>query len=88
MSELSWLVDFIREQGKKHNPPSILLGTVVHAPPSLVIGAAGIQLDGDDLYVASDLMKADELNMGDTVALMPMEDRQKFIVLCKVVKPG
>ncbi|CAH0121054.1 MULTISPECIES: DUF2577 family protein [unclassified Paenibacillus] len=88
MSDMSWLVEFIREQGKKYNPLPMMLGEVSALPPSLKIKAAGIELEPDDLLAAADLLVVDALRIGDTVAVMPMQGGQTFIVLCKVVKPN
>ncbi|OPA80224.1 hypothetical protein BVG16_05630 [Paenibacillus selenitireducens] len=86
MSDLSWLVQFIRDQGTKDRPPTLLLGQVKSAIPSLVVQTQGMELDQEDLLVAADLMLKDALLSGDTVALMPLAQGQQFLVLSKVVK--
>jgi hypothetical protein len=78
----SELLNLMREQGAKYNPPTIQLGRVISATPlKIIIG--DLQLDKSDIYI-NDSIKS-SLIIGDLVAVLPMEDRQKFIVLCKVV---
>jgi len=86
MSELSWLVEFIRDQGQKSMGTSVLLGQVIAVPPALVVRVQGMDLMADDLYISSSLLLPDALRAGDRVALMPLVGGQQFIVLNKVVK--
>ncbi|WP_152397548.1 hypothetical protein [Paenibacillus guangzhouensis] len=88
MSELSWLVEFIRDQGQKSMGPSVLLGQVLTVPPSLVVRVQGMDLMVEDLYISSSLLLPDALRIGDRVTLMPLAGGQQFIVLSKVVKMG
>lgn len=86
MSDLSWLVQFIREQGAKDRPPTMLLGQVKSAPPSLIVQTQGMELDHEDLLITAELKLKDALLQGDTVALMPLAQGQQFLVISKVVK--
>lgn len=83
---MSWFVDFIRSQGGRAGSPSMMLGAVTAAAP-LQVKVGGIELDGGDLNVAEPLTQPGAVQVGDTVAVMPMGGGQTFIVLCKVVKP-
>jgi len=87
VGELSWFVDFIRSQGTRAGSPSIMLGTVTASSP-LQVKVGGIELDGGDLYVSEQLRQPGAVQVGDTVAVMPLSGGQTFIVLSKVVKPG
>ena len=88
MSELSWLVEFIRDQGQKSLVPSVLIGQVRAVPPALVVRAERMDLEAEDLYVSSSLLLPEALHVGDKVVLMPLASGQQFIVLSKVVKMG
>ncbi|SKA99321.1 Protein of unknown function [Caloramator quimbayensis] len=78
----SELLQVMREQGAKYNPPTIEIGQIISATP-LKIKINDLQLDKSDIYI-NDSIKS-SLIAGDLVAVLPMTDRQKFIVLCKVV---
>ncbi|WP_442601720.1 DUF2577 family protein [Paenibacillus sp. KN14-4R] len=98
---MSWLIDLIREQGAKHNPPSLLHGEVMALEPEMKIKLGDLLLTRPFLLVAEHLThsrvsgqavgKFDEvtlakpLEVGDTVAVMPTADFQRYVVLCKVV---
>lgn len=92
------LIQFMREEGGYYNPPSILLAEVVNPSPLVIKIGDDLQIDRDNLRVADYLLAnytrqtsagtitfTDTLQVGDTLAVIPTEDRQTFIVLCKVV---
>lgn len=76
------MLNMMRGQGAKNNPPIISTGTVISSNP-LQIEFGDLPLMADDLLINSSL----SLNAGDIVAIQPSLDRQTYIVLCKVVKP-
>ncbi|MCG7410129.1 DUF2577 domain-containing protein [Paenibacillus sp. ACRRX] len=86
MSQWSWFVDYIREQGAKYNPPYMMVGEVLEPSPKLQIRVEGIVLGTEDLWVAESLLDRN-IPTGAQVAIMPMQDSQRFIVLGKVVRP-
>ncbi|WP_028547042.1 DUF2577 family protein [Paenibacillus taiwanensis] len=86
MSQWSWFVDYIREQGAKYNPPFMLVGEVLEPSPKLQIRVEGIVLRAEDLWVTESLLDR-HISPGTQVAIMPMQDSQRFIVLGKVVRP-
>lgn len=73
----------MQEQGKKYNPPSICLGEIISVSP-LVIRTGDLELDNEDLLLSTTV--SDNPKQGDLVALLPTENRQTYIVLCKLVK--
>lgn len=78
------LLNIMQEQGKKFNPPTICLGEIISVSP-LIIRTGDLELDSEDLLLSTTL--SDNQVQGDLVALFPTENRQIYIVLCKVVKP-
>ncbi|MBD8500746.1 DUF2577 family protein [Paenibacillus arenosi] len=86
MSQWSWLVDYIREQGAKLNPPTMLIGEVTASIPNFKVKVMGLELDRDELWIA-DSLQGRELLVGEKVAVMPLVDNQQFVVLCRVVRP-
>ena len=74
----------MQEQGRKSNPPSICLGEIISVSP-LAIRTGDLKLDSDDLLLSTTV--SDDQRQGDLVALFPTENRQTYIVLCKVAKP-
>lgn len=80
------LIDFYRNLV----PPSSswALGTVKSAVP-LRIALAGELLEPTDLLCAYPLLYSthpeERLQAGDKVALLPSQDEQHYLVLCKVV---
>lgn len=98
MNSIEELIEEMRRQGAKNNPPEMQLGTVKSGG---IIEAYGHQLSKKDYLIAADLNKKIEftcsydghrteykdnmLNPGDTVVVYKMEN--VFVVLTKVVKP-
>lgn len=104
---ISTILNIMRTQGAKDNPPSLMLGKVSCINPILVqIG--DLQLDKDDLYINKTLLEYNrDINLSITVAsdtvvvnslpcktllktdsivvLYPIENNQKYIVLCEVI---
>lgn len=78
------ILNIMQEQGKKYNPPSICLGEISSINP-LAIKTGDLELDNEDLLVSTTVSANPK--QGDLVALLPTENRQTYIVLCKVVKP-
>lgn len=78
----SSLVRGIREEARKQVPVYFRLGDVITPAPLKVNVAQTIQ-DKDTLLKNSSLT---EFDAGDTVLLMPIEDEQRYIIICKVVK--
>lgn len=69
----------IKEENKK--PVIYRIGTVVSVNP-LIVEVAGINQEADAL------MKNQALTtfmVGDSLLLMPIEDEQRHIIICKVV---
>lgn len=52
----SGLINLMREQGSKYNPPGLILGEVKSPPPQINIKVGDIQLDKDNLYIADYLL--------------------------------
>jgi len=75
------LVNVIRDDNKRQIPAYYRLGTVLSVNP-LIIDVAGNSQDKDEL-LKNELIS--NLEVGDNVLLMPIEDEQKYIILCKVV---
>jgi Protein of unknown function (DUF2577) len=80
MDAFSKMLKLIREEGSVFNPPTILIGDVVSTSP-LVIRIDELEIDKDNILINKDLVLAN----GDEVAILPTDDRQTFIVICKVV---
>lgn len=53
---LSRLVNLIREEGKKYNPPSIILSKVISPPPNLKIEYRGVEIDKDNILISQYLL--------------------------------
>lgn len=50
------LLETIREEGSKYNPPEIRLGRVLSSLPSLQISIGELVLNREDLYLSTSLM--------------------------------
>lgn len=74
----------MQEQGRKYNPPSVCLGEIASINP-ITIKTGDLELDNEDLLISITIK--DNPQQGDLVALLPTENRQTYIVLCKVIKP-
>lgn len=97
----SELVKIMQEQGAKFNPPTIEIGEVISPNPLKIrLGDLQIDKDNilinDFLLqgyqrqfkvngITNEYEAIDTLKKGDLLAILPTEDRQTYIVLCKVV---
>lgn len=86
------ILQIMREQGSKLNPPSISMGTVITKHP-LTIKTGDLVLEYDDLVVNYDLISDDNtspkttrLKDDDTVLMLPMGNNQQYIIIGKVVE--
>lgn len=75
------LVKNIREDNKSQIPVSLRLGTVLSAVP-LELDVAGTVQDQSSL-LKNDLLT--HFTRGDRLLLAPIEDEQRYIIICKVV---
>lgn len=99
--QMARLLDIMREQGKKDNPETLVIGTMTSANTCTV---GDLSLDAEDLLAAEHLttgyhkavnnnnpsLKNDNtfvkpLKKGDTVVLMKLEDQDTYVILSKVV---
>lgn len=70
---------------ENHSLSSIGTGTVVSAPPEIIISFGNISdLDKDDLVFSSGLEKS--LKQGDEIIIIPTIDDQTYFVLAKAVR--
>ncbi len=74
-------LNIIRDQSDGQIPVAFRFGTVKSVSPLKVEVSDTIQA-GDDLLKNNDI---GELHTGDGVLLVPFDNDQKFIVLCRVV---
>lgn len=77
----SALVNSIRDDNKKQSASYYRLGTVISVEPFMVDVAGTSQDEGA-------FLKNSMLNFfeeGDRLLLMPIEDEQRYIIICKVV---
>lgn len=100
--QVARLLSIMREQGKKDNPETLVLGTMTSSN-SCTVGE--LPLDSDDLLIAEHLttgyhkavnsnnpsLKNDStfvnpLKKGDQVVLMKVEEQDVYVILCKVVE--
>lgn len=77
----SMIVNKIREDNRTQIPASYRIGKVVTTIP-LSVDVSGILLDGDELLKNYELKN---LEIDDSLLLIPIEDEQRYIILCKVV---
>lgn len=75
------LIQSIRNDIKEQTPVAYRFGKVVSANP-LKIETSGTIQDSFDLLRSNTVI---DLEAGDSVLLLPIEDQQRFIILCKVV---
>lgn len=80
MNSIEKLVEIMRQQGAHDNPETIQIATM---KTDTDISFRGNTLDTSDYLKASGL----HLEAGDRIALFYCESINRFIVLCKVVKP-
>lgn len=75
------LLNIIRREGRKSISSSICLGRVVMQTP-LTIKIGELALNINDVLIADTV---NSLNQGDTLAMVLAPNKQKYIILCKVV---
>ena len=76
------ILNIIKQQNNSSSS-AVVIGKVINDNP-LSISIGELFLDKEDL-MANENIK--EFNKGDILAMVPTSNRQKYIVLCKVVKP-
>ena len=76
------MLNMMREQGKKDNPPILQLG-VMQSANSVKIN--DLVLYAEDLYIADHLVESG-LKKGDLVAVQRLQDTNRFVILVKVVE--
>lgn len=92
------LLSVMQRQGKIDRPPGVRLAEVVTPPPNTIIKMGDLQIGKGNILVADYLlpgyqrntpedviMFTDTLKAGNTVVVMPTEDRQTYIILARVV---
>lgn len=85
----SKIIEIIKKQGATSNPPSIQIGKVIEPPPKLIIKIDDQQIDNDNILIADYLLKdhqqaVDTIKKGDLLAVMPVYDRQLYIILARL----
>jgi len=75
------LLKIMREQGKKDNPTTLQIG-IMQSSNSVKIN--DLILYSDDIYIADHLVSGG-LNAGDLVAIQRLNDKNKYVILVKVV---
>lgn len=75
------LIKNIREDVREQTPVTYRFGKVVSTSP-LKIETSGTIQESFDLLRSNTVIN---LEAGDSVLLLPIEDQQRFIILCKVV---
>lgn len=75
------IVQSIREDGKRQIPAYHRIGTVKSVSP-LIVEVSDTDQDEDSLLKNAMLTQFEK---GDELLLMPMEEEQRYIILCKVV---
>lgn len=98
----SKLIKLMKEHGSAYNPPSIDIGVVISDNPLIIkIGDLQLTKDNllvsDSLLkgytkqfevdgTTKTYTAKDGLKQGDIIACLSTQNRQKYIVLCRVVK--
>jgi hypothetical protein len=75
------MVSMIRDDNKSLIPVSYRLGTVTSVSPCIV-DVAGTSQDGSSL-LKNDMFTS--FDVGDQVLMIPIEDEQRYIILCRAV---
>lgn len=76
------ILNLIKEQNKNSSSSTVVIGKVINSNP-LAISIGELFLNSEDFMVNENIKS---FNKGDTLAMMPTSNKQKYIVLCKVVK--
>ena len=74
------ILNIIKQQNNTSSS-AVVIGKVVNDNP-LSISIGELFLDSEDLMVNENIKG---FNRNDTLAMVPTQNRQKYIVLCKVV---
>lgn len=75
------MVNRIREDNKKQSPVYHRIGDVISVAP-LQVNVRGAIQEGDALLKNDAIIKFEK---GDRLLLMPIDDEQRYIIICKVV---
>ena len=78
----SGILNMLRTEARGQVPASFLFGKVKSTDP-LIVTVSKTDQSGSDLLMNAGVGK---LETGDSVLLIPLENNQKFLVLCKVVE--
>lgn len=76
------IVNKIRNDNKGQIPVSYRIGTIMSINP-LTVDVAGNSQGVEDLLKNAALTS---FNVGDQVYLSPIEDEQRYVIICKVVE--
>lgn len=80
MNPYNGILNIIKQQNNSSSS-AVVIGKVVNTNP-LSISIGELFLDSEDLMVNENIKG---FNRNDTLAMVPTKNRQKYIVLCKVV---
>lgn len=72
----------MRSEGAKFNPPGIQLGEMIN---STILKIGDLQVDKTNLLIA-DYLIIDNLKADDVVVVIPTNDMQTYIILARVVR--
>jgi hypothetical protein len=78
----SGIINMIREDSRTLIPVNYRLGTVISTAP-IIIEVAGTSQDAK-AFLKNDTII--DLETGDILFLVPIEDEQRYIIICKVVE--
>lgn len=76
----STIINVIREDNRAQTPVTYRLGTVITAETVEVAG----NMQGKDALLKNSLIS--DFEVGDRLLMIPIEDEQRYIILCKVVE--
>lgn len=79
----SKMIEIIKDKGSAYNPPSIEIGILISPSPNVVIKVNDLQLDRDNL-LTSDILNFTTLDIGSRYALIPVYDKQLYIILARL----
>jgi hypothetical protein len=77
----SGIVNTIREDSRTQMPIGHRLGTVISTLP-LTVEVAGITQD-EEAFMKNDAIT--NFEVGDSLFLVPIDDEQRYIIICRVV---
>ena len=79
----SKMIEIIKNKGSAYNSPSIEIGILISASPNVVMKVNDLQLDKDNL-ITSDILNFTTLDIGSRYALIPVYDKQLYIILARL----